>query len=819
MTRTTLNGMSLLLLLHIINLSLYLCLAEEAEREKTPGITRDNSTFFSNINTMESRPDNSEPTPIKLKLLLVLPLDPLYEEDPINREVSRWDRGLEILPGAQLAVEAINKDKHLLPGYELEIVNKSVDPCIPLGVQTNLDAFVPFAKGVLDDNIVGMLGLFCYELLRSLSPLAGREEYGLFQLSGTISPHVRGNRQRYTHLNFAVPSEAAFYETVFTLMSELEEWTNLLVIDDSFFDLSRVWNSTQLVQNDLNVSFLEFDRQSSTMISEIRRSKNNVVFVSLGAKDTADLLCEAHDNGLLWPYYVWIVQDHEINDLAYYAHGSCTTKKLTEALQNTTLLRYQYEQVDTLRKLVTGTTYDEYLQQYTKVLNESGGNLKYNQYASVMHDSVWAFALALNQSLDTIARCNMTVIDFMKEFGREQLTNTIEANLQTLSFEGVGGHVQFNGDYDVDALVDVTLAGSSGTYTSIGYYNQSLRSLVVTLNKTLPSPDPFPRDYNLIPLPITVLLIVLVILCFILTTIMFILFIKYRRYSEIKAASPYLSMLMFAGTYLIMLSTLMQAILTAIVSPAGSTDSNILCGSVIAGNVVGISLIFSTLLLRMLRIYRIFSYFGKTGKIWSDKVLAVIVLLVIGGDVVLLVVWFTVDPFTVKEHIVYRFTDNDRVPYYEVSQYCSSDTIDLWFSLTFGKMAVLFVVVVFLAIKTRRIQKANFKDTKKVNIYIFLTVMIIATLIPVWFLLKETRNEIVMGIVIYLSFGSVGLLNQLMLFSPKVIPPMLRSMGFKVGHSARSAYHRSTIIRREFPNHSAVTQQQSIQQLPCYLQQ
>ena len=232
-----------------------------------------------------------------------------------------------------------------------------------------------------------------------------------------------------------------------------------------------------------------------------------------------------------------------------------------------------------------------------------------------------------------------------------------------------------------------------------------------------------------------------------------------------------------------------------VVSQTDDVISKVLCGSVISGNIVGINLIVSTLLLRMLRIYQIFSYFGKTGKLWSDCVLVMIVLTIMLVDVILILVWFFADPFTVKNSISYKA--DAYPPYYEIRQFCSSDNIGVWFSLTFGKVAILFAIVLFLAIMTRKIQRANFKDTKKVNIYIFITVLIVATLNPLWFFLKETGNVIWTGVVIYTSFGVIGLLCQFFLFTPKVLPPLLRSLGFKVCPSPRSKYSRRTIRKHD----------------------
>ena len=121
-------------------------------------------------------------------------------------------------------------------------------PCIHLEVHSNLSAFVPFAKGI-PENTVRMLGLFCERLLCILSLLAGRDEFGLFQLSGTTSPHVRGNRAEFSHLNFAVPLGAAHYETVFVLMRELG-WRRVLVIDEEFIHIAigNIRNATLLTK-------------------------------------------------------------------------------------------------------------------------------------------------------------------------------------------------------------------------------------------------------------------------------------------------------------------------------------------------------------------------------------------------------------------------------------------------------------------------------------------------------------------------------------------------------------------------------------------
>ena len=54
-----------------------------------------------------------------LKLLVVLNL----QQGPMEQWVPSWDRGHEILPLAQQAIDRINRDPSILPGYNLELVS------------------------------------------------------------------------------------------------------------------------------------------------------------------------------------------------------------------------------------------------------------------------------------------------------------------------------------------------------------------------------------------------------------------------------------------------------------------------------------------------------------------------------------------------------------------------------------------------------------------------------------------------------------------------------------------------------------------------
>ena len=56
----------------------------------------------------------------------------------------------------------------------------------------------------------------------------------------------------------------------------------------------------------------------------------------------------------------------------------------------------------------------------------------------------------------------------------------------------------------------------------------------------------------------------------------------------------------------------------------------------------------------------------------------------------------------------------------------------------------LIIIVVVMAIPTGKIERRNFKDTKKVNAYMFMFIMI-STLMPLWLLVDRIIGNKVLG--------------------------------------------------------------------------
>jgi len=89
-------------------------------------------------------------------------------------------------------------------------------------------------------------------------------------------------------------------------------------------------------------------------------------------------------------------------------------------------------------------------------------------------------------------------------------------------------------------------------------------------------------------------------------------------------------------------------------------------------------------------------------------------------------------------------------------------------------------MVAFLAFKTRKIRRRDFKDTKKVNIYVFMNILLICVVVPFWWVLRTVNDNASSVVVLYLGYGGTAALCQLLLFVPKVLPPFMRHIFHKI---------------------------------------
>ena len=648
-----------------------------------------------------------------LRLLVMLNLK-THQED--NAWTPRWDRGLELLPAAQVAVDRINQDPTILPGYNLELTELDTGTC-DHGYPS--DALFQFVNEITQEeqHLVGVVGAFCTTLAKAVALVAERSGTNLLQILGSPSPALH-DRVRYPHLFHIIPSSAVYDEAVCSLIEQLG-WTGVGVVSDN-----RMEHSYPALVNMLggNLAFYPF-RGAPSLLRTLQGRGERIVILSVGLEQAAEVLCLAYKQSLRWPQlkHTWIIYEHQVEDF-FHATSTCENDTMRSALEGVFLIQYQLSINDSNKVIFSGQTYREYYEDYLERLShfaaQHNTSLNSNLYSSALHDSVWATAIALNASLQTIEG----------NIGTAKKMVSANSELSNVSFTGALGDVNFenNGESKVAVNIFQIRNGTTKLYTVISDKQCNETAIGRSPDDEIPT--------NLQSVAITAVLLTIEAVLIILTTVILILFLYYRNAPEIKATSPYLSLTMFVGCYSLFASAIIRALSQSVIH-----DGVFFCNAPEWCLSLGVHLIVAPLIMRMLRVYRIFTYFGKLGKKWSDGVLFAGVLAIVGANITFLTLWIV---FGGSNGINLKrlLTPEDSFPYYEIIQDCTPPSV-IASTLYDCELLLLNSVVVLLAILTRNIQRQHFKDTKKVNIFIYLDILISYTLLPLH------RSSLIVGFV------------------------------------------------------------------------
>ena len=685
-----------------------------------------------------------------LQLLVILNLKTHQEN---IAWIPRWNRGLELLPAAQLAVERINQDPTILPRYSLELTELDTGTC-DQGYPS--DALFQFVNEITQEeqHLVGVVGAFCTTLAKAVALVAERSGTNLLQILISPSPALH-DRVWYPHLFHIIPSFAVYGEAVCSLMEQFG-WTRVGVVSDNSMEHSYPALVSMLGGN---VALYPF-RGAPSLLRTLQRCGERIVILSV--EEAAEVLCLAYKQSLIWPQlkHTWIVYEHQIEDF-FHATNTCDNDTMRSALEGVFLMQYQLSTNDSNKVIVSGQTYREYYDDYHQRLSQVAAqyniSLNPNPYANALHDSVWATAIALNASRQTMEG-NIGTTE------KTEILRSTDNELSNVSFTGALGNVSFdnNGEYEVAVNIFQIRNGTAELYTVIS--DRHCNETTIGMSQD----DEIPRISNLQSVAITAVLLTIEAVLIILTTVILILFLYYRNAPEIKATSPYLSLTMFVGCYSLFAGAIIRVISYSVIH-----DGVFFCNAPKWCLSLGIYLIFATLIMKMLRVYRIFTYFGKMSKRWSDIVLLTGTIFIVGANIIFVTVWIAFGGVKGMNTEV-LVTPENSFPYYEVIQTCIlPNVINVVYLI---EVAILYTIVVLLAILTRNIRRQHFKDTKKVNIFIYSEVLISYILFPLSLIITDPEIQV------YLTFAEINshaVLCQMFLFLPKVSPPLSRDLQLK----------------------------------------
>ena len=656
-----------------------------------------------------------------------------------------WERGLEILPGAQVAVDSINQNEDILPGCNLTIQPVSSGHC-------DREDFIYLEDVVASYNhpkIVGVVKQHCSNRVTvAVGPLQKAE------VASILAQHSYDD---------------TLIDALFTLLEQMG-WKRIGIVTElsQMFFLNMAEALYRRMRDHPTITatlFTQLNHRESFNINQ----QPKILLVSVSAQKAIELLCQAYENDQQWPKRVWILHSYWLDDfLGYNKQSRCDLHK---AMEGVILVRYKLKAEDNFT-LFSGYSYREYQDAYKMKLTQLSGEnrtfLRPNPFANALHDAIWIAAFALNDSTDCI---NTT---------KPQASYTVEP----LSFVGAQGKIDLNKSHSMPSAIDIIqiksfreiLVGSLRYTPKLG----KLMFANTIFTKESPS-DSLPIHVTGGSTAYTVGLTFEIVISTLIVTFFLFLYIFFRNEPEIKSTSLSLSLFMFLGCYL----TLVYLILLLISDqPNDTIDLSFyanLCTLLqwTSGLGIPVPIIVATLLIKLIRIYYIFNKFASTGpapvgRQWSDMFLAFLVLLTISPNILILTIWTVSDTYTVKLHYSMQ---NDG--YIQVDKQCDSNHLLIWIACWIVYLMFLLLALVVVAVKTRNVRLRHYKDTKKVNAFIYILNLNIFFTVSYWALLRFITKRHISGIISHIGHSALVILCQAFLFAPKVFPPLWRSLSKK----------------------------------------
>ena len=692
-----------------------------------------------------------------------------------------WDEGPDILPAAQLAVEHVNNNTDVLTCYKLELINTDG------GCDVTSKASISFTEAILQPdrhkNPVGIIGPGCSSSTSELGYLSNQGTIALINVHLATLP-VFQNRTMYPYTFGVLASTYELSDAIFALMKD-KNWRQVAAL----YDASRVafLTSYRKFESDFadeipGGKLLFSSEVFSTYfpLTTVRESLARIVILFLGPEYSRRIMCLAYHKGMLYPAYQWIItgrqlQDFSGSDVAFTLEGSkytCTREIMVNvALRGNVFLNYQVTPSDPNATTVGGLSYNEYLSDYQDRVNEynsneasSHRNITLSIWGTITYDAVWAMALALDKATGGVL--NLATY----QYGQREQTDKIQEQFHNLEFDGMSGHITFNPEKGYTNRIIAIFQVFGGQEDYVAFHNVGS---IVGIDSFHTIRDQVDQQPTTIVTPLSAVLAIVLATQLAVIASTHILIIVFRNYRPIKASSPRLNHLIYMGSYVLGGGALIYTIFKA-VPLNDQTGSIILCQLPwVWCFPAGFTLVFATLAGRTWRLYRIFTHFTDPGKFISDPVLIVFVLLLVLVDLIVSVVWMNTDPLHLEiltEMQSIEMVGSVQIQKTVLDRGCTADFYVVWCIVVFGYKFVILIMVVTLALLTRKIHNQTF-TTNSLRILVYLISLLFGLGIPLYYLLILLDLDLHVDYSVFcIELNLILLLVLVFVFLPPVAP-------------------------------------------------
>ena len=712
---------------------------------------------------------------------------------------SAWN-GEYVIPAARLARDEINNNNDILPGYKLELIEAdsrcSRDP--------GLRAFVSNALPPTTDRPpVAILGAGCSSSSIPIASVAGRDEIRIPQLSYGATSVFLSFKHSYPYFYRTVPTDSFTIAAKIRLMEKFN-WrrygihnfgiddTNQIVTEHAITTLRieverHLPDSVEIYSGDSR-DFVDGDYYKNQLIftEDMIAARMRIGMLYGSLQNVGRIFCLLYRQKLTYPQVVWITS-HQHGNWYYAATDDCSEEEIRQATHGTIHFDYQLKtsSPDDIIN-VTNKTFAEYHKDYINEVrkyaievgdyNMSSNNTLslslLNSWGTVAYDSMWALGLALDGADKSPNSKNLNLT-----LGDETVSSTILKELQDVVFNGASGMIKFDEEHKREMGIQIQQV-QNGSLVTIGSYlpshNRTNLSKLI-LNESLllwsidnPPLDDFTTETIIAHRWAGILMLVFLMIGFIWNSFSLIINFRYQHFHSIKASSPPLNYMIFAGNYILLLAGIIVVIRSI-------REHNIVVFSTLCRTHnwlfdVGLLMLLNTTLLKSWRIYQIFHNFSqKPSKLITDNVFLTVTIVLIVLNTLYRLVFVLVDSRNIVMVKILPLEDQDQVR--QRIDYCPA--WDLW-GIFYVPHFAIAVALCLLAFSIRRIKHKQFNDATNIAIFFYATTPVAGVCLTLSFVFSPANNMYSFAtpslILDCVAICCIVFMCQVTLFVPKMLP-------------------------------------------------
>ena len=470
---------------------------------------------------------------------------------------------------------------------------------------------------------------------------------------------------------------------------------------------------------------------------------------------------------MTYPGYQWILfEPNDDSNVSFVYQGEqyeCSGEQLVMTQNKSISIVSDNLWGDATKVSNIDQTLIEYMCQYS-----------YDDDCYNLFDAVWAFALALNNSVEPLRESALSLHDYT--YGKYAYAQIVQQQRNMLSFNGESGVVQFNSStgYIINIMCTIyqqtEVIGNFSFTDGVLEVNSSIAVFVSTN---------FEEKLILVSTPLAVVVIIVEAVAAALVIWVHILNTVYSHHKTIKASSARLNPFAYVGCYVILSGTLLYTIMETF--NIDMYSKTVLCNMFPWTLFTGLTLVFGTVTTKIWRLYYIFRSAIKHRNVCKvvvrDRSLIIVIIVLISLSAVLCLVWTLYDPLV-------RRTDATLTPEGDslvlvMKESCSCTYEVEWIVVGIVYEAILIICTVIFAFSTRNVTIKEFQSQSTILLAYLLTLTSIVG--GVIYYITNTigaETDVPYGILCF-ALMIIVYLCVLLLFLPPVLPVMREWPGAK----------------------------------------